>query len=361
MGKIFNIVTSTIALVTHFAGNPVAHQRNRLIHRLILTNLARVPRQIRLSNLRHIEGHCFAADIDDVLIDDLFSSSTIILFENGKSLTRPHTRDRKEIAAKGQGATFHSGRTIYFSSSDNTSPLLNGRNYFAVHNLATPARFVQNLDWQKSTKKIGAANFLEMLSILCPGHFGFDRISGEGPGADLQGLRGAIDRNAELRIAADAMHVMPIPGHPSAWEFDIQNLRSIEAPEFCWRIRGHLHLGHAVPALFPFLELEGPGGFTARLEYGADDLFRLRAAKLRSVGQAMRDWFQNETGFDNWVAGICRLTRAPLAEGGFGLPEGPLALRDVLSESGLDDQYEFTLERVGSERIAKLGRIASWK
>jgi hypothetical protein len=358
VGKIFNILTSSIGLISHFAANPIAHPHGRLIHRIILASLAKVPRQVQLSKLRHVEGHCFAVDLDDDLIDDSFSSSSILLFENGQALPRPHVRDQKKIASVGLGMAFHAQRTIYFATSDNTSPLTNGRTYVAVHHLTVnPARFKQSFDLQKTTKKVGAARFLEILSILCPSHFGFGRISGDGPDTELMDLHCAIDQSAQLRLAAQSMSVRAVSGQSNEWEFDIRNLRSVELPELRWQVRGRLNIGLRVHAILPYLELSGPDGFSAALEYGHDKKFSLRAGNLRPIRDMMHAWFRNEAEFDQWVSSLCRLMAAPLHDGGFGLPEGHMTLRDVMLDTGVDGQYEFTVEQADSGRVAKLSRI----
>jgi len=58
--------------------------------------------------------------------------SEILLFENGKQLGPWHHQPHYEIATKGMGRYAHWGSIFLFSSSDNTNPNTNGRNYWAV-------------------------------------------------------------------------------------------------------------------------------------------------------------------------------------------------------------------------------------
>ena len=58
------------------------------------------------------------------------ASSKLRLFENGKELGPPHSL-HETIRAIGRGAYSHWTRKLWFSSSDGTSPLTNGRSYQA--------------------------------------------------------------------------------------------------------------------------------------------------------------------------------------------------------------------------------------
>ena len=101
MSSIFNIIGCSAALLCHFAGNPIAHPKLRGLHHLLLNTLRGMNRTIPLQNPRHAEGHCYTFTIADDLPDDSLSSSTIVLFEDGKSLPRWHCRNGKTIAAEG--------------------------------------------------------------------------------------------------------------------------------------------------------------------------------------------------------------------------------------------------------------------
>ena len=54
--------------------------------------------------------------------------SKLILFENGIELPTPHA-NHQNIRDYGQGQYSHWGDELYFSASDNSNPLLNGKKY----------------------------------------------------------------------------------------------------------------------------------------------------------------------------------------------------------------------------------------
>ena len=54
--------------------------------------------------------------------------SKLRLFENGVELHPPHT-DHQAIRDYGKGRYSHWGTTLYFSTTDNTDPVANGREY----------------------------------------------------------------------------------------------------------------------------------------------------------------------------------------------------------------------------------------
>jgi hypothetical protein len=57
--------------------------------------------------------------------------SPLLICENNRVLGPSHTQ-HGDIAAKGGGRFSHWGPGFYFSSSDNSDPNANGRNYWAV-------------------------------------------------------------------------------------------------------------------------------------------------------------------------------------------------------------------------------------
>lgn len=81
---------------------------------------------------RHIDGNCWAVDLDSLLSlgDNINSpcSSPLVLFEDGNLLTKSHTI-HEEIVREGCGRYSHWGPTLYFSSSDNSNPNTNRRTY----------------------------------------------------------------------------------------------------------------------------------------------------------------------------------------------------------------------------------------
>lgn len=59
---------------------------------------------------------------------DSTDRSKLVLMENGVELSQAHS-NHKSIRDYGQGQYSHWGNSLYFSTSDNTNPLQNGRRY----------------------------------------------------------------------------------------------------------------------------------------------------------------------------------------------------------------------------------------
>ncbi len=285
MGSIFNIVGCSVALLCHFAGNPTAHPKFRGLHRLLLNSLrCGMPRAVALRDLRPNEGHCYTFTVDDDLPDDFNASSTIVLFEDGKSLPRWHCRTGKTIATEGRGTYMHVGSTIYFATSDNSSPLTNGRKYTAMHTLTSdPAVFVRLMKWQKTTNATGAARLFEMLQILWPGHFGYAAASGTGPDVILSDVRFAIDQEAQMRLAARSLSARPVAGTAGQWDVEITALAPVESPSEHWSLRGRVDLSPTAETLLLSLSIDGPGGFFLSLDHTAPGTFTATFGKLGAI------------------------------------------------------------------------------
>ena len=81
------------------------------------------------------QGHCFIAPLPGGLVDGDAADrrkSGLILFENGLALGPAHSSPRGRARGAGNGAYSHWGRDLWLSSSDNSSPLVNGRIYAVV-------------------------------------------------------------------------------------------------------------------------------------------------------------------------------------------------------------------------------------
>jgi hypothetical protein len=360
MGSIFNIVGCTAALICHFAANPIAHPERRQLHRQLLNGLRDAPREIRLTNLRRAQGHCFAATIDEDLPDDN-TSSTLIVFEDGKSLPRWHFRDAPKIVAEGRGAYQHAGRTIYFSSSDNSSPLENGRKYTAIHVLSTnPEAFQRLANWRKTTKATGAARLFEMLAIAWAKHFGYEQASGDGPDVSLSGVRFAIDRDARMTLTARAMAVRAIGD--ARWEFDVAELATADEPDARWNLRGRVDLAPNAASILESLQVDGPAGFAISFDHDSTGAIAVKLRGLRAIRPAMLAWFGDEAALTDWLAGIGRLAVAPLSAGGFGLSldrDGSSALAAMLSDRGMDQRYELTIRPAAGARETVLRQVSA--
>ncbi|MBS0150362.1 MAG: hypothetical protein JSR31_05430 [Nitrospira sp.] len=77
------------------------------------------------------QGKCFVASIPPRLISDQEGFSRITLLEDGIPLPCGHAA-HEDIRLKGEGRYSHWGAQIYFSSSDNSNPITNGKRYELV-------------------------------------------------------------------------------------------------------------------------------------------------------------------------------------------------------------------------------------
>jgi SAM-dependent methyltransferase len=90
---------------------------------------------IEIVSVEHDDGHCWIAHLSgcaepyDSAADP--ASSGLILTEDGIPLGPPHST-HDAIRRLGRGAYSHWNGVLYFSSSDNSSPLHNGRQYKAI-------------------------------------------------------------------------------------------------------------------------------------------------------------------------------------------------------------------------------------
>lgn len=361
MGSIFNIVGCSAALLCHLAGNPVAHPRPGVVLRQLLNVLRNAPRSVGLRNLRHAEGHRYVFTIDDDLPDDS-ASSTIVLLENGTSLPRWHSRDGTSIATLGLGRYAHAGNAIHFSTSDNSSPLTNGRKYTALHTVtADPAVFGRLMAWRKTATTTGAAQLFEMLRILWPGYFDYGALSGTGPDALLSDVRFAIDQEKLLRLAARSLSARPVAGAADQWDFEIVGLAPAAAPLEQWSVRGRVDVSPAADIRLLSLGIDGPGGFLLSLDHATPGQLAVRFSKLSVIRTMLLAEFQDMAALEKWTATMARLVTAPLAEGGFGLAlddDAADTLAHILSDGVVAREHALTVRTVDGERQAELKRVA---
>ena len=94
----------------------------------ILRSWLRRPYRGPLQEIRPERGHCFVASAPVRLLSDRESASRVVVFEDGRVLGPGHAT-HEEIRTKGQGRYSHWGAQVYFSSSDNSDPITNGRVY----------------------------------------------------------------------------------------------------------------------------------------------------------------------------------------------------------------------------------------
>jgi len=80
--------------------------------------------------IEHAGGNCYVVHLPAKLLSDLESASRVRLFEGDTALGPAHAT-HAEIREKGGGRYSHWGSQLYFSTSDNSDPRLNGRTYVA--------------------------------------------------------------------------------------------------------------------------------------------------------------------------------------------------------------------------------------
>jgi hypothetical protein len=108
--------------------------RGRLPARPVLAFLGAFLRPRWRVALRRIElesGHCYTAFVPPWIMSDLNGASGLELYEDGVKLPFGHS-PHDAIRALGLGRYSHWGRRIYFASSDNSDPRVNGRRYRLV-------------------------------------------------------------------------------------------------------------------------------------------------------------------------------------------------------------------------------------
>lgn len=90
-----------------------------------------VPVAISLIGLKLDQGYCYKLGYNLPVNGDSAeapTASTLVLFENGVELPVAHA-NHQSIRDYGGGQYSHWGGALYFSTSDNTNPLDNGRKY----------------------------------------------------------------------------------------------------------------------------------------------------------------------------------------------------------------------------------------
>jgi len=96
---------------------------------------------IPLTNVTSELGYAFYSDVRSHNIKwDNGVVSLVYVLENGKPLTGPSNAQHSQIRETGQGAFSYWAGYLYFSSSDNTSPILNGRSYHLVYPVTLDSR-----------------------------------------------------------------------------------------------------------------------------------------------------------------------------------------------------------------------------
>lgn len=83
---------------------------------------------ISIEAITQKEGNLFIASLEENRLSAHLRPSPARLLEDGKSLDRPNA-NRNELKTKGKGRYVFLENSLYFSSSDNSSPLTNGRTY----------------------------------------------------------------------------------------------------------------------------------------------------------------------------------------------------------------------------------------
>lgn len=125
-------IITTVAMVASVTGCKKSQQPTPTVP--TTTNVAPQDESIKTINLiglRVDSGFCYKIGYDLPEIGDSNTSPTVSklrLFENGVELGPAHST-HNDIRNFGLGQFSHWGNTLYFSTSDNSDPLKNGRKY----------------------------------------------------------------------------------------------------------------------------------------------------------------------------------------------------------------------------------------
>jgi len=81
-----------------------------------------------VGRIMHEEGYCYRADVPGALMDNARGRSAIEVLESGRPLGPAHSH-HEDVRRLGGGRFNHWEGYLWFSSSDNSDPRENGRNY----------------------------------------------------------------------------------------------------------------------------------------------------------------------------------------------------------------------------------------
>ncbi len=73
-------------------------------------------------------GHCYLCEVDPAPLSDAEGHSRLTVYEDDVALAQGHAM-HDAIREEGEGQYSHWGSRIFFSTSDNTDPRENGRQY----------------------------------------------------------------------------------------------------------------------------------------------------------------------------------------------------------------------------------------
>ena len=82
------------------------------------------------SIVRH-QGFCFSVALPNRFTRKRNEGTGLSVYENGRRLDHPHSM-HEDIRTLGQGRFSHWDDRLYFSTSDNSDPITNGRRYEVV-------------------------------------------------------------------------------------------------------------------------------------------------------------------------------------------------------------------------------------
>jgi hypothetical protein len=94
----------------------------------VVRSYFRKPYEAVLSGFEQNGGYCWTSIISIEPLSDLENISALRVFEDGKPLPTPHA-PHDDILALGAGRFSHWGPKVYFSTTDNSDPNTNGRQY----------------------------------------------------------------------------------------------------------------------------------------------------------------------------------------------------------------------------------------
>jgi hypothetical protein len=359
MGQIFNILGCSLALAGTYAANRVSHDYFRELIPILVHAMRQAPRRVKIGNCRPYQGHTFMFDVAELLPDDQTSASTIILFEDGASIQRTRLNDLQKLIDHGGGGCYHQKDKLVFATRDNSSPLTNGRKYFAIHSLTRDTdAFTQLAQWRRDNTSEGALRLFEMLPMLCPRHFAYLKLHAIGEDVEMGDVSLALDWEAKLRMTAQSIAVRRRAPGSSLWQLSIRDIAADIDPENRWSFDITVDMAKEPAMLVPSARVNGPDGLELGYRIDASGRITIEAKRLRALRALMQPWFTDEAGVSAWLGELIDFLRISLADGGLGLTlDAPAeaALRGMLSDAAIDDTRIWT---VAERRMTVAGGAA---
>jgi hypothetical protein len=127
----FSVVTVSLYLLVVYAYLLVARRILKPPFRRLWKAYFDPPFEGELNEFKPVEGHCYSSPLPKELLSDRESISWLRVFENDQPLPLAHSL-HGDIIRSGQGRFSHWGEALFFSSTDQSNPMTNGRRYRVV-------------------------------------------------------------------------------------------------------------------------------------------------------------------------------------------------------------------------------------